>query len=229
VEALEARGKASEDELDAIALALLELADAPEYLLRRQVIQALGALDHEAPAVGGVTTRLGTTDYRAIWLASRESWHAELVTDHGTLQLEIECPSAPQTCLNFIQLAGQGFYDGLIFHRVVPDFVVQAGDPRGDGWGGPGYAIRDEINPLRFHRGVLGMALSGPHTGGSQFFITLADQPHLDGGYTAFGRVIEGFDILDQIAQGDRIVALRPLESNLPRFVMPTTPRSGVR
>jgi cyclophilin family peptidyl-prolyl cis-trans isomerase len=80
---------------------------------------------------------------------------------------------------------------------------------------------------LRFDRGVLGMALSGPHTGGSQFFVALADQPHLDGGYTAFGRVAEGLDILDQIVQGDRIVGLRPLESNLPRFVMPTTPRSG--
>jgi cyclophilin family peptidyl-prolyl cis-trans isomerase len=227
VDALESRARASEDELDAITLALLELADSPEYLLRRQVIQALLALGQDAPPVGAVSSRLGTTEYRTIWLASREPWHAELVTDHGTLQLEIDCPSAPQTCLNFIQLAGQGFYDGLIFHRVVPDFVVQAGDPRGDGWGGPGYSIRDEINPLRFDRGVLGMALSGPHTGGSQFFVTLADQPHLDGGYTAFGRVTEGLDILDQIVQGDRIVGLRPLESNLPRFVMPTTPRSG--
>jgi cyclophilin family peptidyl-prolyl cis-trans isomerase/HEAT repeat protein len=227
VDALESRARASEDELDAITLALLELADSPEYLLRRQVVQALLALGQDAPPVGAVSSRLGTTEYRTIWLASREPWHAELVTDHGTLQLEIDCPSAPQTCLNFIQLAGQGFYDGLIFHRVVPDFVVQAGDPRGDGWGGPGYSIRDEINPLRFDRGVLGMALSGPHTGGSQFFVALADQPHLDGGYTAFGRVAEGLDILDQIVQGDRIVGLRPLESNLPRFVMPTTPRSG--
>lgn len=110
------------------------------------------------------------------------------------------------TCLNFLQLAGQGFYDGLVFHRVVPDFVVQGGDPRGDGVGGPGYSIRDEMNLLRYRRGVLGMALSGPDTGGSQFFITLSPQPHLDGGYTAFGEVVAGDGVLDRIVQGDRIV-----------------------
>jgi cyclophilin family peptidyl-prolyl cis-trans isomerase len=88
---------------------------------------------------------------------------------------------------------------------VVPDFVVQGGDPRGDGSGGPGYAIRDEINRLRYDRGALGMALSGPDTGGSQFFITLSPQPHLDGGYTVFGHVIAGDEVLDQIRLGDRI------------------------
>ncbi len=115
------------------------------------------------------------------------------------------------TCLNFLQLAGQGFYDGLGFHRVVPDFVVQAGDPRGDGWGGPGYSIRDEANMLPFERGTLGMALSGPHTGGSQFFVTLGRQPHLDGEYTAFGRVVEGLAILDLLVQGDRILGINEI------------------
>ena len=89
----------------------------------------------------------------------------------------------------FLQLAGQGYFDGLLFHRVVPDFVAQGGDPRGDGWGGPGYTLRDEINRLRYGRGAVGMALSGPDTGGSQFFVALAPQPHLDGGYTVFGQV----------------------------------------
>ena len=93
-----------------------------------------------------------------------------------------------------------------LFHRVVPNFVVQAGDPRGDGNGGPGYAIRDELNRHRYLRGTLGMALSGPDTGGSQFFVTHSPQPHLDGGYTVFGQLADGADVLDRIVQGDRIV-----------------------
>ncbi len=121
------------------------------------------------------------------------------------------------TCLNFLQLATQGFYDGLAFHRVVPDFVVQVGDPRGDGRGGPGYVMRDEINPLRYQRGAVGMALSGPDTGGSQFFITLSPQPHLDGGYTVFGRVVAGFETLDRIVQGDRIQGVAEVDFRRPR------------
>jgi cyclophilin family peptidyl-prolyl cis-trans isomerase len=109
---------------------------------------------------------------------------------------------------NFVALARRGYFDGQRFHRVVPNFVVQAGDPRGDGNGGPGYAIRDELNPHRYERGTLGMALSGPNTGGSQWFVTHAAQPHLDGGYTVFGRLRQGGDVLDRIVQGDRIVRI---------------------
>ncbi|MEE8137608.1 MAG: peptidylprolyl isomerase, partial [Thermoanaerobaculia bacterium] len=137
---------------------------------------------------------------------------ADLDTRHGRMRLRLDCPRAPLTCLNFLQLASQGFYDGLIFHRVVPDFLVQGGDPRGDGWGGPGYTIRDEITRIRYERGVLGMALSDPDTGGSQFFITLSPQPHLDGAYTAFGQVVSGGDVLDRIVQGDRILRIREVE-----------------
>jgi cyclophilin family peptidyl-prolyl cis-trans isomerase len=96
---------------------------------------------------------------------------------------------------------------------VVPDFVVQGGDPRGDGWGGPGYAVRDEIGRFRFGRGVLGMALAGPDTGGSQFFVTLSPQPHLDGGYTAFGEVTEGIEVLDRLEPGDTILSVREVEA----------------
>ena len=96
-----------------------------------------------------------------------------------------------------------------MIHRVVPDFVVQTGDPRGDGSGGPGYAIRDEINPARYLRGAVGMALSGADTGGSQWFVALSSQLHLDGGYTVFGRVLEGWDVLDRIEQDDRLVSVR--------------------
>jgi cyclophilin family peptidyl-prolyl cis-trans isomerase len=91
---------------------------------------------------------------------------------------------------------------------VVPDFVVQGGDPRGDGWGGPGYTVRDELNRKPFEKGVLGMALAGPDTAGSQFFITLSRQPHLDDEFTAFGEVVDGIDVLERIEQGDRIERL---------------------
>jgi cyclophilin family peptidyl-prolyl cis-trans isomerase len=127
--------------------------------------------------------------------------------------VRLDCPQSQMTCNNFLHHDGQGFYDGLTFHRVVPDFVVQGGDPRGDGTGGPGYTIRDEINRLRYGRGALGMALAGPDTGGSQFFLTLAPQPHLDGGYTVFGEVIAGEEVLDQIRLGDKILQVVEVNS----------------
>ena len=106
---------------------------------------------------------------------------------------------------NFLRLVDRRFFDGSRWHRVVPNFVIQDGDPRGDGNGGPGWVIRDEIDRRRYDRGAVGMALSGPDTGGSQFFVTHSPQPHLDGGYTVFGQVVQGTDVLDQIVQGDRI------------------------
>ena len=133
---------------------------------------------------------------------------ARIETERGALELELHAAEAPVTVHNFVGLARRGYFDGQRFHRVVPNFVVQAGDPRGDGNGGPGYAIRDELNPHRYERGTLGMALSGPNTGGSQWFVTHAAQPHLDGGYTVFGRLRQGGDVLDRIVQGDRIVRI---------------------
>jgi cyclophilin family peptidyl-prolyl cis-trans isomerase/HEAT repeat protein len=129
-------------------------------------------------------------------------------TDHGTVELLLYSREAPLTTYNIVSLAQKKYFDGQRFHRVVPNFVVQGGDPRGDGNGGPGYAIRDEINRRRYARGTLGMALSGPNTGGSQFFITHSPQPHLDGGYTVFGELLRGGDALDGIIQGDRIVGV---------------------
>jgi cyclophilin family peptidyl-prolyl cis-trans isomerase/HEAT repeat protein len=130
---------------------------------------------------------------------------ARIETDRGTMELELFPSDAPVTVHNFVTLARRAYFDGQAFHRVVPNFVIQAGDPRGDGNGGPGYAIRDELNPHRYGRGALGMALSGPNTGGSQFFVTHSAQPHLDGGYTVFGQLRSGTDALDRIVQGDRI------------------------
>jgi peptidyl-prolyl cis-trans isomerase B (cyclophilin B) len=134
---------------------------------------------------------------------------AVMETSRGTIKIKLEPDTAVRTVANFVKLARRGFYDNLTFHRVVQDFVIQGGCPRGDGWGGPGYMIREEINPLKFKRGTIGMATSGRDTGGSQFFICLSGQPHLDGRYTAFGNVIEGGDILDKIEIGDIIKSIK--------------------
>ena len=130
---------------------------------------------------------------------------AEIRTERGTVVMELFGNDATLTVDNFAALARRGYYRGTRFHRVVPNFVAQDGDPTGTGSGGPGYAIRDEINRRRYDRGVLGMALAGTDTGGSQWFITHSPQPHLDGGYTVFGRVLSGWEVLDAIVQGDRI------------------------
>jgi len=119
--------------------------------------------------------------------------------------VELLPAEAPLTVAAFLSLVDRRYFDGSTWHRVVPNFVVQDGDPRGDGWGGPGFALRDEVNPLRYETGTVGMALSGPDTGGSQFFITHSPQPHLDGTYTVFGRVVSGLGALDAIGQGERI------------------------
>jgi peptidylprolyl isomerase len=134
---------------------------------------------------------------------------AHIVTERGTIEVELLAADAPLTVSNFVTLARKGLYRGTYFHRVVPNFVAQDGDPRGDGTGGPGYVIRDEINRHRYDRGVVGMALSGPDTGGSQYFITHSPQPHLDGGYTVFGRVTRGLEALDAIVEGDRLIEVR--------------------
>ena len=129
--------------------------------------------------------------------------------NNGVVQLELFGPEAPLTVLNFLRLVDRRYFDGQRFHRVVPGFVVQAGDPRGDGWGGPGEVIRDEINRRRYGHYYVGMALSGPDTGGSQWFITLSPQPHLDGGYTVFGRVTDGMAALLRLTEGDPIRSIR--------------------
>jgi cyclophilin family peptidyl-prolyl cis-trans isomerase len=213
VRALAARAEAEPRERGALVAVLERLAEtAAERPVRLQAAAALEALDRPAPAVGAVETQRQVEVYRDVLRRTARQRSVELETSAGTLTLRLDCPRAPMTCLNFLQLAAQGFYDGLIFHRVVPDFVVQAGDPRGDGWGGPGYTVRDEINRLRYDRGVVGMALAGADTGGSQFFITLSPQPHLDGGYTAFGRVVAGEEVLDAILPGTRIVSVTEIE-----------------
>src|SRR5215467_4341630 len=126
--------------------------------------------------------------------------HATLHTSEGVVELELFSEDAPKTVENFTKLAGEGFYDGLTFHRVIPDFMVQTGCPRGDGTGGPGYQFGDEFNDHKVVRGALAMANAGPNTNGSQFFIVTADSASwLDGKHTVFGRVVDGMDVVDAI------------------------------
>jgi len=130
---------------------------------------------------------------------------ATLRTSRGVVKMELLAAEAPGTVRNFIAIAKARRYRGVVFHRVVPNFVVQGGDPRGDGFGGPGWSIRCEYDPLHYDRGTVGMALAGKDTGGSQFFFTHSPQPHLDGRYTIFGRVTEGMEVVDVLQPFDVI------------------------
>jgi len=137
--------------------------------------------------------------------------HATFHTSEGTVAVELFPGDAPKTVDNFTKLAREGFYDGLTFHRVIPDFMIQAGCPRGDGTGGPGYTFEDEFNDHKVVRGALAMANAGPDTNGSQFFIVTADAcSWLDGKHTVFGQVVSGQDVVDRISLVDRDARDRP-------------------
>jgi cyclophilin family peptidyl-prolyl cis-trans isomerase len=139
--------------------------------------------------------------------------HATLHTTHGAIQLGLFEEDAPKTVGNFVSLARDGFYDGITFHRLIPDFMIQGGCPRGDGTGGPGYEFEDEPNDRRVVRGALAMANRGPDTNGSQFFIVTAEScPWLDGKHTVFGRVESGMDVVDAISGLPRDASDRPRE-----------------
>ena len=184
-----------------------------DYLVRRLAADTLPDTRDAWGPVLPIATGRTIADYREIarrWLApalAGTNPHVFLETDRGRLDIELLPAEAPVTVAAFLGLVDRRFFDGTRWHRVVPNFVVQDGDPRGDGWGGPGagFVLRDEINPVRYDVGTVGMALSGPNTGGSQYFITHSAQPHLDGIYTIFGRVIGGAAVLDAIGMGDRI------------------------
>jgi peptidyl-prolyl cis-trans isomerase B (cyclophilin B) len=138
------------------------------------------------------------------------SLYANFETDRGPVRVELNPDKAPLTVANFVNLAKRGFYDGLNFHRVIKDFMVQGGCPQGTGTGGPGYKFEDEANNgVRHERGVLSMANAGPNTNGSQFFITHVATPWLDGKHTVFGKVVDGMDVVDKVAQGDTIKSVK--------------------
>ena len=137
---------------------------------------------------------------------------AIIETEKGNIILELFENEAPKTVDNFVKLINQGFYNGLTFHRVIDNFMIQCGCPKGDGTGGPGYTIKCEINPKKHRTGTLSMAHAGKNTGGSQFFITHAPQPHLDGVHTVFGQVREGMDVVNKIRQGDIMTKVSVVE-----------------
>ena len=168
-------------------------------LLRDQGVTDTNAAMRPAPA------RPMDDATRQSLLAPQFSPHAFITTDRGTIEIELAISDAPLTVANFIDLAHKGFFNGIPIHRVVPDFVVQDGDPRGDGEGGPGYTIRDELNEQPYLRGTVGMALDWKDTGGSQWFITHSPQPHLDARYTVFGHVVNGIEIVDRAQPWDLV------------------------
>jgi cyclophilin family peptidyl-prolyl cis-trans isomerase len=154
-------------------------------------------------------TAITPESYRLIYASGSPNPIAEIKTVKGTIRIELLRNAAPKTVANFIKLAKSGFYDKRVWHRVVPDFVIQDGCPRGDGWGGPGYEIRCEYNDLTYNTGSVGMATSGKDTGGSQYFICQSPQPQLNGRYTLFGNVIEGMDVVERIEIGDLIKSVK--------------------
>jgi cyclophilin family peptidyl-prolyl cis-trans isomerase/HEAT repeat protein len=198
---------------DAARAALARVtAEDPSRALRARAARELGTLGAPVPEPGPEIVVRPALDYRTAMApfdprpgVPLYTPRAFLHTKKGTIEIHLDVVEAPLTVASFVALAERGFYDGLGFHRVEPGFVVQAGCPRGDGNGGPGYALRCEITRRAYGRGSVGMALSGKDTGGSQFFITLQPQPHLDGGYTLFGSVVSGMDVVDRIRPGDVI------------------------
>jgi len=193
----------------------------PDVVVRQRAADRLASAFGVSPRpdVGPASDR-PLSDYEAMvrWAATP---HAAVVTVDredklpGKFSIRLDPDVAPMTAWNFAQLAGKLFFDGLTVHRVVPGFVVQDGDPRGDGFGGPGYAIRDEFNPVPFEAGTLGMASDGKDTAGSQWFVTMSMQPHLDGRYTAFAHVVQDpLKLVEQIRPGDRVVSIRVYEGD---------------
>ena len=202
LEALALYGQAAEARL-------VEALEDPDWAVRvraASLLEPLGGPEDVADRIRPAPTAHPKGTYAAPRLTNPPvSTQAYIETEYGIVQIELAVLDAPLTVENFVTLARSKFFDGLPLHRVVPDFVVQGGDPRGDGEGGPGYTIRDELNERPYLRGTVGMALDWADTGGSQFFITHSPQPHLNGRYTVFGRVVSGMEIVDRLQQWDVI------------------------
>ncbi|MBU0982794.1 MAG: peptidylprolyl isomerase [candidate division Zixibacteria bacterium] len=179
----------------------------PEYIIRREaaVIYREHLGEDRSGAIAPAGTRYSERKVERALLKYVQNPSATIITEKGEIELRLLFDIAPLTVMNFIELADDGFYDGLVFHRVVPNFVVQGGDPRGDGWGGPPYFIRCEYSDRPYKSGTVGIATSGKDTGGSQFFITHSPQPHLNARYTVFGQVLTGMDVANELVQGDVI------------------------
>jgi cyclophilin family peptidyl-prolyl cis-trans isomerase/HEAT repeat protein len=187
---------------------LLEASRDPAAAVRVRALAALRRAGHSAPTIEP-TPPNDPSPFLESTLPPRP--RVELQTSRGVFVIEGLADVAPLHVASLLALVDRGFYDGLTIHRVVPGFVVQGGDPRGDGWGGPEFQLRDEISRVPLERGMVGMAKAGKDTGGSQFFVTLAPTPHLDGNYTVYGRIVQGMEVVDQLEIGDRIERARRL------------------
>jgi cyclophilin family peptidyl-prolyl cis-trans isomerase/HEAT repeat protein len=202
---------AADPAYDSLIIASLEEGCNDEwFFIRREASEVLWkkyGIDRRG-RVQQARSKIEKRNFRDLFYKHDVNPLAVLETSRGKITIELLYTEAPKTVNNFISLAERGFYDSLDFHRVVPNFVVQDGCPLGNGWGGPGYAIRCEYNRLTYKTGMVGMALSGKDTGGSQYFITLSPQPHLDARYTIFGQVIEGMDVAQQMVRGDTIISV---------------------
>jgi len=207
---------------DAARVALRTIAQSdPSRVVRQRAAKALADLGEPAPAPGPERVERAPLDYREAMApydpipgVALYTPRAFIYTSLGRIEIHLDVVDTPLTTRNFMNLARRGFFDGLTFHRVVPGFVAQGGDPRGDGNGGPGYTLRCELTERPYGRGAVGMALSGRDTGGSQFFITVAPTPHLDGEYTLFGRVASGMEVVDRIRPGDVIERIEIWDGN---------------
>jgi HEAT repeat protein len=206
--ALAALAKYGTDEAKAIIRRGLDDKAWPVRWRAAELLRSLGD-GGAAPAVPAPLRQPVEYFESAALLRPAVSPHAFLETKKGTIEIELDLVQAPVTSQAFVDLARQGFFNGLRIHRVVPNFVMQTGDPRGDGEGGPGFAIMDELSPVPYVRGTVGIALDWRDTGGSQFFITVSPHPHLDAKYTVFGKVVQGIDVVDRLAQGDGIDRVR--------------------
>jgi len=218
---IEALGKQKSATADQAIIAAL---DSTDYLIRRKAVAVLRenqAGDFRG-RVGTVRTRNTTSDYERA-LARVGPVRATVNTTSGSFVMEFFPDRAPLTVDNFVNLARKRYFNGQTVPRVVPNFVIQTGDPRGDQNGGPGYTIRCEINEATYERGAVGMALSGKDTGGSQWFVTHSPQPHLDGGYTVFGQVVSGMEVVDRIVRGDIVRSITIAEG------LPPVSRQRVR
>jgi cyclophilin family peptidyl-prolyl cis-trans isomerase/HEAT repeat protein len=186
-----------------------------DHLVRRHAVDLLKQMGEGdfSGRIGVVQTGRDKSFYQRVAARLDRKVAATVLTSKGQIRIELFPQDAPITVDSFITLARRDFFNGVSFHRVVSNFVIQGGDPRGDGEGGPGYQLRCEVNTRPYTRGAVGMALSGKDTGGSQFFITHSPQPHLDGGYTVFGQVVDGMEVVDRIARGDVIFGVEISES----------------
>jgi cyclophilin family peptidyl-prolyl cis-trans isomerase len=218
-EALVAAVAAGDNRADQAAAVALGLADS-DPVVAAMVINGARSLGLEV-VLPAREPRHGNRWYQELVEWVQDPQWLDVSTQRGSFRIRLDLAAAPLTSREVSDLAAAGFYDGLDFHRVVPNFVVQGGDPRGDGWGGPGFAVPDEPSLVPFDSWRVGVATSGPGTGGSQLFFTMLPADHLTGHYTNLGEVVSGREVLTQLRVGDKILSITPLSGPNPPPIAP--------